>query len=126
MNRMNVPNGLATIDVFNNNRFLAHRLSLSGLISTTGIGLVDVHKPSSKEQRAELIAEDIHTNGTFCRSTFSHTIFNTELHTDLKGHNKFNNQIMHIMHIMHIMQFFTCLASRLVLKPMDQKKSLTT
>ncbi len=82
-------------------------------------GLVDACKSSSMGQRAELIAEAIHRIGNICTSIFPHTIFNTEIHTDLKGHNKSNNQIMYIM---HIMQFFTCSASRVVLKPVYQKR----
>ncbi len=77
------------------------------------MGLVDVRKPSSTEQRAELIAEAVDRKCNFRTSMLPHMICNTELHTHLKGHNESNNQIMQIMHTMYIMQIFTCSASRM-------------
>ena len=72
------------------------------VINEHNTGLVDVRKPSSTDQRAEIIAEAIHCKGNFRTSLLPHMICNTELHTDLKGHNEFNDQIMQIMHIMQI------------------------
>ncbi len=48
------------------------------------MGLVDVRKPSSTEERAELIAEAVDRKCNFRTSMLPHMICNTELHTHLK------------------------------------------
>jgi hypothetical protein len=105
-----------TQSILNNIRFLAHRLIGSGLSCT--IGFVNVLKPSSTEQRAEFIAEAIHSFGNCRTSVLPSIIWYTKLQTDLKGHNKLNDQIMQII---HIMQIFTC--TTIVLKPIPETSS---